>query len=150
MGLLDELKQSKPFENEHQKAIVNIIYTSNWLIRAINEALKPKGLTYQQYNVLRILRGHYPQTMGIGELKTRMIDPSCDVSRMVERLRKKGWLDRKVNIDDRRRALVVITNSGLSVLQELDTNDSKIFHLLDSLSQGATETLNEILDKVRE
>jgi len=94
MKLESEIKQKK-FKDEYHKLAVNIIYTHGWLNSHQTEILNKQGLTPQQYNILRILRGRYPEPATVNMLKERMLDKMSDVSRLVERLRIKKLIERK-------------------------------------------------------
>ena len=148
MLLENEIQQSK-FKNELQKLAVNIFYTHSWLICKHAEILKPFDITTAQYNILRILRGQHPNPAPITLLKERMLDKMSDASRLVERLRKKGFVDRKICDEDRRRVNILITQKGLDLLQELDVyeKDSELF--LKNISKSEAKILNSLLDKLR-
>ena len=85
---LEKAIRQKGFQNEYQKAIINIIYTHNYLIGKMNPVFKQYGITRQQYNVLRILRGQHPDPATINLIKERMLDKMSDASRIAERLKK--------------------------------------------------------------
>ncbi|WP_245598568.1 MarR family transcriptional regulator [Sporocytophaga myxococcoides] len=104
MRLEDEIKQ-KEFRNEFQKTAVNIIFTFNWLDARTRNFMKDYDLTPQQFNILRILRGQYPNPSTINLLKERMLDKMSDASRLVERLRIKELLERSPSSEDRREDL---------------------------------------------
>ncbi len=149
MRLEDEIKQSKKFRSEYEKAVVNIIYTNNWLI-TLNEAFfSPHNLTPQQYNILRILRGQYPAATTIKLLRERMLDKMSDASRLVEKLRQKGFLNRKTCKDDRRNVDVIINEKGLETLSKIDAELEKFDVNFHALTQEEVRTLNELLDKLR-
>ncbi|MDX1686291.1 MAG: MarR family transcriptional regulator, partial [Saprospiraceae bacterium] len=94
MKIEEAIKQTKPFRNLYQKAMVNLLYTSNWVEERLRELIKPYDITIQQYNVLRILRGSgKPLTTSV--IRERLIDKMSDTSRMVDRLCKKGLVDRR-------------------------------------------------------
>ena len=103
----------------------------------------------QQYNILRILRGQHPKAANINTLKERMLDKMSDVSRLVERLRKAGLVERRSSEIDRRSVDVQITAKGLALLEEVDVDLPK---LEDSLNLSLTEEeaiqLNTLLDKI--
>mgnify|MGYP000527744153 CR=1 FL=1 len=148
MLLENEIKQSK-FKNEFQKLAVNIIYTHGWLIGRHAEILKQFDITTAQYNILRILRGQYPKPAPVSLLKERMLDKMSDASRLVERLRTKGFLERKICNEDRRKVNILITQNGLNLLTELDNIDKKFESQLQNLTQSEAKKLNSLLDKVR-
>jgi DNA-binding MarR family transcriptional regulator len=148
MKLEDEIKQ-KSFQSEYHKGVVNIIYTFNWLDQKQRDLLKPYDITSQQYNILRILRGQHPNPATINLLKDRMLDKMCDASRLVDRLLKKGLLERKPCENDRRAVDIVITKSGLDLLEMLDQRQKDSEKFMESLSESEVKQLNELLDKLR-
>lgn len=148
MKLEKEINQSQ-FTNEFQKLAVNIIFTHGWLMSFQNEFFKKYGITAPQYNVLRILRGQHPNSASINLLKERMLDKSSDASRIVERLRVKGFVDRVICDEDRRKVNVNITTEGLKLLNKMDTLDDELRKNLRNLSKQEAQTLNSLLDKLR-
>ena len=148
MKLEDEIKQSK-FKNEYQKLAVNIFFTHGWLIGKHATIFKNFGITISQYNILRLLRGQHPNSAPISLLKDRMLDKMSDASRLVERLRTKGLLSRKLCKEDRRRVNVLITKKGLSLLTKLDRFEVELETHLSNLSDVEAKKLNSLLDKMR-
>lgn len=148
MKLEDEISQ-RTFKNDFHKATVNIIYTYNWLVNFQMNLLKPYGLTIQQFNILRILRGQYPNPTTIKLIKERMLDKMSDASRIVEKLRLKGLVDRKECPHERRKVDVLITQKGLDLLKETDSHDDELITKTSSLNEHEIKKLNELLDKIR-
>ena len=148
MKLEEEIKQKK-FRNEYHKLAVNILYTHGWLVNHHTEHLKKSGITGAQYNILRILRGQYPNPASVNLLKERMLDKMSDVSRLVERLLQKDLVDRKICPYDRRRVEVVITKKGLELLEDIDKHDDEADQIFNKLSSTEAKFLNELLDKMR-
>lgn len=148
MKLEKEINQ-KRFKNEYQKAAINVIYTANWLSAAHAANLKPFGITQQQFNILRILRGQQPKPASIKLLKERMMDKMSDASRLVDKLTAKGLVDRKTCKSDRRNVDVCITEKGLELLAKLDHLDDEFRNII-SLTETEVEQLNQLLDKMRE
>lgn len=149
MPSLEEEIMQKTFRNEGQKAIINIIYTGNWLTARHSKLLKTFDLSEQQFNILRILRGQRPKPASLLLLRERMLDKMSDVSRLVERLRKSGLVEREVCINDRRSVEVVISEQGLSVLAEVDKHINKLDKISPRLNAVELQTLNALLDKLR-
>ena len=114
-----------------------------------NELFRKNGLTTQQYNILRILRGQYPNPASIKNIRSRMLDKMSDASRIVEKLRLKGLIKRDVSNSDRRNVDVVITEKGLEMLTKLDPQMDQVLHALKNLSESEIHQLNELLDKMR-
>lgn len=149
MKLEDEIQQKK-FKSIQQKAMLNLIYTTNWLTSKQDSLFKDSGITVQQYNVLRILRGQYPNPCSIKLIKERMLDRMSDTSRIVDKLLTKKLLQRNECPDDRRSVNVVITGQGLELLKSLDYIDDLSKQSLKSLTTAEINTLNELLDKLRD
>jgi DNA-binding MarR family transcriptional regulator len=149
MGSLEEeIKQSK-FKNESQKAILNLIFTGNWISGIHKKFFDKYDLSNEQYNVLRILRGQNPNPCTIQIINERMLDKMSNVSRLVEKLRAKSLVSRKVSSADRRQVDVVISQKGLDLLQVIDSEIGEIHSLVDGISEAEAKTLNTILDKLR-
>ncbi len=148
MRLEDEIKQTKPFQDEYQKAEVNLIYTYHWLQARAAERLNSTDLTLQQYNILRILRGQYPNPATIMLLKERMLDRECDASRLVDRLVQKALVSRTMCPHDRRKVDVLITQKGLDLLKRIDQRESYLKKHA-TLTESELQTLNALLDKLR-
>jgi len=149
MSIEKEIHQKK-FTNEKQKVFVNLLYTYHHLISKISSLFKSFDITRQQYNVLRILRGQHPNSASIKLIKERMIDKMSDASRIVERLRLKGFIERRECKSDRRTAEVVISTKGLNILTEIDVLVKAFEEKEISLSINEAKIFNNLLDKLRE
>ncbi len=148
MELEKEINQKK-FRNESHKLMVNIIYTFNWINNSQSDFLKPHDITYQQYNVLRILRGQQMQPASIKLIRERMLDKMSDASRIVEKLRTKGFAERHICQHDRRACQVFITQTGMNLLSELDKYNVQTETHFNNLSETEKKQLNFLLDKLR-
>src|ERR1035437_2100247 len=126
MQLEKEIHQIRPFRNDYHKATVNIIYSGKWMLQFISDVLKPHKLTLQQFNILRILRGKYPEAITVTYIRDRMLDRMSDVSRVIENLRKKGLVERTAAVDDRRRMDIVITDKGMQLLDEIKKENERM------------------------
>ena len=142
----DEISQKK-FTSIHQKAVVNLIYTSNWLQNKHQEFFKSFGITGQQFNILRILKGQFPKSISGTEIKSRMLDRNSDVSRLLDRLASKNLIIKKTCPNDKRASDVMITDEGIALLKEI-SKSQKQDHVL-SLTDDEAETLSDLLDKAR-
>ena len=149
MGIAEEIKQTN-FKSELSKAIVNIIYTNNWLTQKQIDVFKPYGLTTPQFNILRILRGQHPEPATVNLLIERMLDKSSNASRIVDKLESKGLVARKQCKEDRRAVDVLITDKALAMLHEIDEKMANWESQFSNLSQEEYVQLNSILDKFRE
>lgn len=150
MGLEEDIKQERGFKSQQQKAMVNIIYTEGWIRNRLAETLKPHDLTSQQYNVLRILRGSNPEPLSTSCVRSRMLDKMSDVSRIVDRLFKKSLVSKQVCATDKRLVDVLITDDGLTLLDKIDGSMDGMDKLFVGITDEEAETLNTILDKIRD
>ena len=145
MKIEDEIKQPK-FKTPIQKALLNLIYTSNWLQSKQQEFFKTYGITATQFNILRILKGQHPKSISATEIKSRMLDRNSDVSRLLDRLAIKKLIDKSTCPNDRRAADVSITKQGLTLLETVaDTVDMNVLDLTDE----EAVILSNLLDKCR-
>lgn len=148
MDIGKEIKQSK-FRNEHHKMLVNILFTSGWLDSKHACNLKPYGISSQQYNILRILRGQHPKPATVNLLIERMLDKNSNASRLVEKLRLKKLVERATCPEDRRAVNVLITQKGLDLLTEIDKHETSFLKELKNLTEKEAEQINLLLDKLR-
>jgi DNA-binding MarR family transcriptional regulator len=148
MTLEKDINQTR-FRNEHQKATVNIIYTNNWLMERIARILDAAGITSQQYNILRILRGA-GQPLSTSQIRQRMLDKMSDSSRIVDRLIIKGMVKKNDCKSDKRLVDIVITAKGLKLLEKIDAYNGRVDGIMMNLSEAEAKTLNKLLDKIRD
>ena len=148
MRLEDEISSSK-FTSNYHKAIVDVIYTYGWITNLLKHRLDDRDITLQQYNILRILRGQFPNPATVNLLRERMLDKMSDASRIVERLHKKGLLSRTANEKDRRAVDILISKQGLAILKELDVDMYMDDVLKQNLSTEEAAQLCDLLDKFR-
>lgn len=150
MGILEDIKQSKDFKNPYEKLLVNVLYTSSWLLDQQSKVFKDHGITSPQYNVLRILRGQYPEPCTVNTIIDRMLDKMSNASRIVDRLELKGLVARSVCASDRRAKDVAITEKGLLVLDQVDDDLSNWLEKFEPINKQAVETASHTLDALRE
>lgn len=148
MSNLEKLITQKTFENENQRGLISLIFIGNWITSRHQQFFKRYGITMQQFNILRILRGQHPQAASINILKERMLDKMSDVSRLVERLRKADLVERKNSEMDRRAVDVRINDKGLQLLKLIDTEIKQLDNTLQSLNEKEVIQLNKLLDKM--
>lgn len=148
MGIASELQQSN-FVSEEAKAIVNVIFTGNWVAYQQQELLKPYDLSMQQYNVLRILRGQNGKPMTVLAIIERMMDRTSNASRLVDKLVEKKMVLRRECPNDRRAVDVLILPEGLALLQQLDEVQNEWVKRFSHMSQEDLIKLNELLDIFR-
>lgn len=144
----DELVMA--FPEERQKALLNILFTANW-IRQIDVArLLPYSISPQQYNILRILRGVHPERVRMNDVKARMLDRSPNATRLSDKLIAKGLVERERCAVDRRVVFMRITDPGLALLERVDRETEKSFEFIRTrLSPTDAEQINLALDKIR-
>lgn len=145
----EAIQQLHGFRNPYHKATVNLIYSGKWIINMHNELFNQFKLTIQQYNVLRILKGQYPYALTVKLIQIRMLDKASDASRVVEGLRKKGLVQRRINAKDRRRVDVIITEKGIHLLNSIEERSAEMDSFLSNLNGEEIQTLNWLLDKIR-
>jgi len=149
MKLEKEISQAK-FTSQWHKMVVNIIYTGNWINTSHSVFMKKYGITPQQYNILRILKGQYPKAATVNLLIERMLDKMSNASRLVDKLKAKDLVDRKQCEQDRRQVDVIITEKGLKLLENMEEGFKKINNeYKKAISEEEAEELNRILDKLR-
>lgn len=147
-NIKEAIKQKK-FRNSNHEAQVNLIYTSNWLQSQIAKIFKKYGLSSQQYNVLRILNGSYPEPINLGQIKSRMLDKMSDTSRVVERLRVAGLLTRVPSKEDRRESIIMISKKGIKLVEEMKAEEPEMDKISSALSATEAAALCKLLDKFR-
>lgn len=148
MGIDQDILQSK-FRNEYQKAGVNLLYTYGWLMERTKEIFAYEDITPQQFNILRILRGSFPQPLSTLQIRERMLDKMSDTSRIVDRLITKGLVKKGTCKTDRRLVDVTITDKGKKMLERLDKRQDELDNIIGNLSEKEAAILSELLDKIR-
>lgn len=150
MSLETEIKQTRPFQSESEKCIVNIIYTNNLITIFHNKIVKDFDISIEQYNVLRILKGQNGTPITINGIIDRMLDKMSNASRLVDKLYFKGLVDRKQKETNRRACDVTLTPKGEEVLSEISRAlGSRVENSLD-MNKEELQQLNALLDKFRE
>ncbi len=136
-------------EDVFHQTLVNIILTSQWASQRIKEALLPYHITQQQYNVLGILKRHYPSPCTINLLRSHILDKMSDTSRIIDRLIQKGYVSKNANSTDKRAVDILLSERGLGLLKKLE-KEINLIKIIDSkLSLEETEQLNTLLNKFR-
>jgi len=148
MKIEEEIKQEK-FRNEYQKATINLLFSYSWLLKRHKDFFKRFGITEQQYNVLRILNGQFPDAISTSEIKKRMLDVNSDSSRIVDRLALKGLVTKRICRNDKRLVDVLISKKGLDMLGKIDRHSSELDGIVSNLTIEEAKDLSELLDKMR-
>lgn len=145
MGDLSKDINSK-FENHRVKALLNIIYTANWITSCQNEFFKEFGISPQQYNILRILRGA-GEPLKVQTIKDRMLERSPNATRLMDKLCAKNYIERLSSEHDRRVVKIAIRQEGIDLLASIPKNLNK--DLINNLTEAEAEQLSNLLDKMR-
>ncbi|MBC7722239.1 MAG: MarR family transcriptional regulator [Pedobacter sp.] len=147
---LEQAIQSTNFKSEVQKAILNVLYTAWWLKSIGSKELKEFGLTHEQYNVLRILKGKHPDQMCVRDIACRMIEKNSNVPRIIDRLEIKKLVKRSTSLEDKRETVITLTKGGITML-EVSTIAIEDRHLSEiSITESDAIILNTLLEKIRE
>ena len=147
MSIEKDIQQAK-FRNDYQKAVINIIYTYNWVMEQNKKFFDKGDITPQQFNILRILRGA-GKPISTLQIRQRMLDKMSDTSRIVDRLLKKELVKKVICETDRRLVDVTITDKGMELLHKLDNYNDELDALFSNISDDEAKQLNNLLDKVR-
>lgn len=149
MSIETAIKQTTPFKTPYHRLLVNLMYTSSWLVNAQAQPLKSVGLTLPQYNVLRILRGQHPRPVTVTSIMERMLDKTSNASRLVDKLVDKQLAHRTECASDRRSVDVVITEQGLALLDTIgDPLEALTKHI--KLTEGEADYVSQLLDRLRQ
>jgi DNA-binding MarR family transcriptional regulator len=145
-----EIQQTRPFHSIGAEAVIGIMRTASLIERRINAIVIREGISQQQYNVLRILRGAGTRGIPTLEIRDRMVDVSPGVTRLIDRLEKAGHARRDRSSPDRRHVMCHITTQGLALLARLDApvrayDDAAV----KILTADETRELIRLLDRVR-
>lgn len=145
----DALKMTR-FSSEKHKAGLNILYTAWWLKTMVSKELKSQGLTHEQYNVLRILKGKHPEAMCVKDIGCRMIERNSNVPRIVDRLVTKKYVDRTTSEIDKRETAISITSTGLDILKIASKKVDDLFNNSLILMEDEAVKLNTLLENMRD
>jgi DNA-binding MarR family transcriptional regulator len=148
MGIDKDIHQNK-FRNERHKAMINLLFTYGWTIERLKQYVSEQGITHQQFNILRILRGNHPTPLSTLTIRERMIDKMSDTSRIVDRLLSKALVKKVICKKDRRLVDITITEKGLRLLDRLDHSQDDMDGIFSNLSEKEASSLSKLLDKIR-
>src|SRR5258705_9167093 len=149
MGIDKDIQQAR-FRNVHQKATINLIYTVGWMREKTRSMFEAEDITPQQLNILRILRGSFPQPLPTWQIRKRMLKKMSETSRIVDRLITKGLVKKLTCKNDRRLVDVIISDKGKKLLERLDARQDEIDGVLGKLSENDANMLSDLLDKIRD
>lgn len=146
---LEEAIKSNKFKDEVHKAGLNILYTAWWLKTIMSKELKEYGLTHEQYNVLRILKGKYPDQICVREIACRMIEKNSNVPRIIDRLELKKLVRRNTSSADKRETVITLTQAGINILDLSTARITALFDNTITIDEPSAVQLNELLEKIR-
>jgi len=146
---IEDVLQTTRFIDEQHKATLNLLYTAYWLKTNFNSTMKDNGITTEQFNVMRILKGKYPQTMCVKDIAGRMIEKSSNVPRILDKLIAKKMVKKVASKTDKRETLITLTDKGLKHLEQANAAIKDITDKTMSLSAEDATMLNEILERMR-
>ncbi|MEI6409117.1 MAG: MarR family transcriptional regulator [Bacteroidota bacterium] len=149
MRIEDELKTSN-FHSEIQKAHLNVIFSAGWVRAKITLALKPFGVTFEQFNVLRIVHGQHPEGIRVKDITNRMLDRSSNTTRIIDRLIEKNMLVRQSSERDGRERTIILTPKGLNLINDIDHEWQSRSPHNSSIDHTDASLLNNLLDQLRE
>ena len=148
MKLEDALKTTR-FADETHKATINLLYTTYWLKNNFSLAIKELGLTLEQFNVLRILKGKHPESLCVKDIAERIIEKNFNVPRIIDRLVAKDYVVRKPSLADKRETIISLTQKGLEILLEANEVMKENSARNIGITNDEAVLLNELLEKMR-
>lgn len=149
-SLATVLKQNKPFLSLEQEVYLSILRTSSELSYAAEQLFRPFNITPSQYNVLRILRGAGPEGLCRNEISERMVTATPDMSRLLDRMERAGWVTRIRAEDDRRQVSTYITKPGMKVLESLEKPIRDfVARIFDEVATGDLKTILKVNHQIR-
>lgn len=147
---LEEAIKTAKFQSEVHKAHLNILFTAGWLRARISASIKPLGISMEQFNVLRIVRGQHQRGIRVKDITRRMLEKNSNTTRIIDRLEQKGLLRRLTSDQDRRERAIVLTPAGETLLADIDLAWQQNNPHTAPLTPDEARMLNELLDKMRE
>ena len=149
MTIERDIKQAK-FETNLEKAVVNLLYSYNWLRDHSQDIYKPYGLKMQHYNILRILKGKHPKMISPGEIKEVMLDKAPDLTRLLDKLVDMKLVSREICPENRRRMDISLTEKGIVLLKEINIKQDELRReIAERLNEHEAAELSRLLDKMR-
>lgn len=147
---LEQALKTDKFASSKHKAGLNLLYTAWWLKTITSKELKTIGLTHEQYNVLRILKGKYPEKMCVKDVGCRMIEPNSNVPRIIDRLVTKKFVIRSTSEIDKRETVITITGIGIDILLAANKKVNNLYESSVIIGEDEAVQLNLLLEKMRE
>jgi MarR family 2-MHQ and catechol resistance regulon transcriptional repressor len=148
MGIKEEIKQSK-FQSAKQMAMINIVYTANWIRDHQQNIFKKYNILPQHYNILRIVNGKFPEAVSPSDIKELILDKGRDLTRLVDKLVSLGLLKRQLCENNRRKMEIFITVKGQELINESKVEISELMDKTINISEEESQVLSDLLDKIR-
>lgn len=147
---IEEEVQTKGFQNEFHKAQVNIIFSAWWLKNRMLPNLKKHGLSLEQFNAMRIVRGQKNKVVCVKDITARMLERNSNTTRIIDKLEAKGLMERKPNMQDKRELHIELTDKGMVLLRKIDQEWAQDDPVHIGLNEVEAGILNTLLDKMRD
>lgn len=149
-GIADAIHQDR-FESPAHRVLINLLYSAGWAKSLSTAALKPFGLTWQQFNCLRILRGQHGVAVSLRLIADRMLDPQSNASRIVDKLEAKELVSRRPCPHDRRQVRIALTDAGRDLVERASAEMRRGHEAIGGdLDAEELDQLSALLDRFRE
>lgn len=142
------IKLNYPFSNEYYKGVVGIMLLETIILKDLEDYLKKYQLTYQQFNILRILKGQHPKTTQLNLLKERMLHKQSDVSRLVDRLFAMGLVEKRLNEFNKRKLAITLSEKGTELINTIDLNDVEFKSITRGLKTNEICEFNNLISRM--
>jgi DNA-binding MarR family transcriptional regulator len=149
MKLQEALKTDR-FRDEQHKATLNVLYTAYWFKSHLSVVFKEHGITEEQFNVMRILKGKHPEQMCVRDIASRMLEKNSNVPRIIDRLVAKKMVKRENSTEDKRETLISLTAKGMEQLDKVSKQVETKSNDIINLSDEEANQLHNLLEKLRE
>ena len=143
-----DIEVKTKFKNNKHRFITNLVFTSNWFRNMVVEYLKPYGISFQQFNILRILKGAN-DWMTMNDIKALMVEKSPNATRLADKLNDKGLVERKRSNSDRRVVYLAITKKGKELLTTIDNNPGNYMGFMNRITEKEAKYVSDVFDKMR-
>jgi DNA-binding MarR family transcriptional regulator len=146
---LEEVLKTNKFTDEKHKAGLNILYTAYWMKSHYSKVLKETGVTSEQFNVMRILKGKHPEQMCVKDIASRMIEKNSNVPRIADKLVVKKLVKRTTSKEDKRETVMNLTEKGLQTLETANNIMGEVQTEIIGITNEEAKLLNELVEKMR-
>lgn len=140
---------NKEGEKIYEDVAVNLLTTHSWYMHKLKSVLRPYGISPEQYNVLRIIKGANQRPVSASYIKERMIDKGSNITRMVDKMEAKKWVTRSLCETNRRQMDIDITEEGIGVVSNVTSEVNELIKVFYALTEEEAELLSQLLKKAR-